>query len=134
MPLASKAGRDAARGCVGTRLCLDVEKSVSITQESGAVAGTRDLQLVICLEGVDMSEVFGDVTVSDLPPGSTLSAGLCRDDGAWTVPVNELDGLYLKTAGTGSPALQPTITARIARAEDEEVTISSVELKVAVLS
>ena len=107
---------------------------MSIAEETGAVAGKRDLQLVICLENVDMAEVFGDVTVSDLPPGATLSAGVRRNDGAWTVPVDELDGLYLKTAGPDSSALQPTITARIARAEDEEVTISSIELKVALLS
>jgi T1SS-143 domain-containing protein len=61
----------------------------------------------------DGSETLGDVTISGVPTGYSLSAGTDNGNGTWTVTQAQLNGLMLNTPanGTGTVTLTASVTA-----------------------
>lgn len=69
----------------------------AITYETaGATDSTAEyaVDITASLNDQDGSEALA-VTISGVPDGATLSAGAANDDGTWTVPGDQLDGLKL---------------------------------------
>ena len=98
--------------------------SLSVTN----VAGTEDTQISLDISAVtvDPSEALS-VTVSGVPEGANLSAGIDNGDGSWTLAPDELEGLTLTPPAHLSGELQLTITATSTETEtgQEATTISN---------
>ncbi len=76
--------------------------------------GTEDTQvpldLTSSLVDTDGSETL-TITVSGLPEGATLSAGVLNDDGSYTLTPDQLDGLMLNPAADSNEDFDLTVTA-----------------------
>jgi len=92
-----------------------VADTPTLSVNSGAqVAAGQSVALNITngLTDTDGSESLGDVTISGVPNGYSLSAGSNQGNGTWTVTQSQLNGLRLNTPATGFGDVQLTVTTR----------------------
>ncbi len=97
------------------------------------VAADRMLPLAIAgaLRDRECVDVLG-VGVSNLPPGTVLSAGTDNGDGSWTLAASDLDGLTITPPAdrSGDVTLTVSAVARDAAGADGALTTTAFGLKV----
>jgi hypothetical protein len=79
---------------------VEVAVAEAAIVEAGAVTGREDtaIALDISAKVTDASDTIGDITISGVPAGATLSAGTDNGDGTWTLSVDDLAGLTITPA------------------------------------
>ncbi len=105
------------------------------TLETTTAAGDEDTAIALNIDtglaDTDGSETLS-ITISDVPNGATLSAGVDNNDGTWTLSGNDLDGLTITPAEdySGSFDLGVTATATEADGGDVATTTGSITVDV----
>jgi T1SS-143 domain-containing protein len=84
---------------------------------NGSVVAGQQIALNISnnLTDTDGSETLGNVTISGVPSGYSLSAGTLNSNGTWTVTQAQLNGLQLNTPANGNGNI--TLTASVTSTE-----------------
>lgn len=77
---------------------------------AGPAGASYDLNITNALTDTDGSETLGDVTISGIPDGFTLSAGTKLANGDWVVSQAELAGLKLNTPLTYNGSFKLTLS------------------------
>jgi len=122
----------------------DVETTTgSITVEVAGVAdnptldvadasGSEDSAITLDIDAglTDSSEVL-TVTISGVPDGATLSAGIDNGDGSWTLSASDLNGLTITPADDFSGSFDLTVTAQSADGEDVATMTDTITVDVA---
>jgi T1SS-143 domain-containing protein len=87
---------------------IDAGANSSVTAGSSVA-----LNISNALTDTDGSESLGDVTISGVPAGYSLSAGTDNGNGTWTVTQAQLNGLMLNTPanGNGNVILSVSVTS-----------------------
>ncbi len=101
----------------------DLELNNAQGLEDNAVA----LDLSAALTDTDGSESLS-ITVSDIPEGVTLSAGVLNDDGSVTLTSDELDGLSLTAPEHSNVDFALTVTATATDGDDTATTTGTVQV------
>ncbi|WP_316977296.1 tandem-95 repeat protein [Shumkonia mesophila] len=105
-----------------------------LPDDGGEAVGTQyPLQIAASLTDADGSESLGDIVISGVPEGATLSAGTDNGDGTWTVTADQLSGLVL-TVGTGVGAdfaLTVSVTSTEGAGGSSATTIATIDVPVA---
>ncbi|NYZ23140.1 hypothetical protein HND93_25815, partial [Azospirillum sp. ROY-1-1-2] len=83
---------------------------LTVEDTAGAEDSAIALDLSAALTDTDGSESLS-VTVTGVPEGASLSAGIDNGDGSWTLTAGELEGLTLTPPANFSGAIALTVTA-----------------------
>ncbi|CCH48890.1 Ig-like domain-containing protein [Pseudodesulfovibrio piezophilus] len=96
-----------------------------------AATGDEDTTIPLDIEAslTDISEVLS-VTLSQLPEGASLSAGINNPDGSWTLAPEDLPGLTLTPADNQSGDYTITVTATSQDGASQAETISDLSLSI----
>jgi len=101
----------------------------------GAV-GDEDTPIALNIEArpidQDGSEILGDISISGVPEGVSLSAGLLQADGSWILLASELVGLTVSVPPNNSDDFNLTVTAFSTETETGSSVSSTLDLPVTV--
>ncbi|NYZ24288.1 tandem-95 repeat protein, partial [Azospirillum oleiclasticum] len=129
--------REAAGGTATSTAALTVTVTPvadTPTLTGSDASGTEDtgipLVLSAALTDTDGSETLS-VTISGLPEGASLSAGIDNGDGSWTLTPDDLDGLTLTPPADFAGDLALTVTAT-SREADGATTSSTAGMAVTI--
>ncbi|MFC4235519.1 Ig-like domain-containing protein [Thalassospira xianhensis] len=102
------------------------------TLDVANASGSEDSAIALDIEAglVDSSEVLS-VTISGVPDGATLSAGIDNGDGSWTLSAEDLNGLTITPADDFSGSFDLTVTAQSADGEDVATSSGTITVDVA---
>ncbi|PKR58068.1 hypothetical protein COO92_09890, partial [Thalassospira lohafexi] len=95
-------------------------------------SGNEDSAIALDIDAglTDSSEVLS-VTISGVPDGAILSAGMDNGDGTWTLSSSDLEGLSITPADDFSGSFDLDVTAQSADGEDIATTSGSITVDVA---
>ncbi|WP_417826211.1 calcium-binding protein [Thalassospira povalilytica] len=102
------------------------------TLDVADAAGSEDSAIALDIDAglTDSSEVLS-ITISGVPDGATLSAGIDNGDGTWTLSPDQLEGLTITPAEDFSGSFDLGVTATSADGEDVATTTGSITVDVA---
>ncbi|WP_417803930.1 hypothetical protein [Thalassospira lucentensis] len=102
------------------------------TLDVSDASGSEDSAIALDIDAglTDSSEVLS-VTISGVPDGAVLSAGIDNGDGTWTLSSDQLDGLTITPAYDFSGSFDLGVTAQSADGEDIATTSGSITVDVA---
>ncbi len=100
-----------------------------VTDASGLEDSPIALEISPTLSDTDGSETIS-VTVSNVPDGATLSAGIDNGDGSWTLTAEQLDGLSVTPPSNFSGSFDLDISATATEADGDSITTESSSLTV----
>ena len=100
----------------------------------GDGADTIEYPLVIAtnLTDADGSESLGDVTISGIPEGATLSAGADNEDGTWTVSQGDLADLKVTVGNDVAADFQVSVSVTSTEAVGGDTAVASASVTVPV--
>ncbi|OSQ32540.1 Ig-like domain-containing protein [Thalassospira sp. MCCC 1A03138] len=127
----SADGEDAA--ATSSTITIDVSGVADApTLEVSNASGAEDSSIALDIDAAlaDGSEVL-TVTISGVPDGATLSAGVDNGDGSWTLSAADLNGLTITPADDFSGSVELGVTATSADGEDIATTTGSITVDVA---
>src|SRR3546814_169388 len=101
------------------------------TDASGAEDTAIPLDIAAALTDTDGSETLS-ITVSGVPAGAVLSAGIDNGDGSWSVDPTALAGLTITPPANSDADFQVTVTATATEAATGETATSTATIDVAV--
>ena len=98
-------------------------------------AGNEDtaiaLDIAAALTDTDGSEILS-ISVSGVPAGAVLSAGIDNGDGTWTLSPEDLDGLTITPAANSSNDFQLTVSATSTETDGGDTATTSATIDVSV--
>ncbi|WOI09154.1 Ig-like domain-containing protein [Thalassospira lucentensis] len=102
------------------------------TLDVADASGSEDSAITLDIDAglTDSSEVL-TVTISGVPDGATLSAGIDNGDGSWTLSASDLNGLTITPANDFSGSFDLTVTAQSADGEDVATMTDTITVDVA---
>ncbi|NIZ01572.1 calcium-binding protein [Thalassospira lucentensis] len=102
------------------------------TLDVSDASGSEDSAIALDIDAglTDSSEAL-TVTISGVPDGAALSAGIDNGDGTWTLSSGDLDGLTITPADDFSGSFDLGVTAQSADGEDVATTSGSITVDVA---
>ncbi|MCK2166783.1 Ig-like domain-containing protein [Thalassospira xiamenensis] len=105
---------------------LDVADATG-AEDGGAIALDIDASLG------DATEILS-ITISGVPEGATLSAGIDNGDGSWTLEAADLEGLTITPADDYSGAFDLTVTATSSAGDDSASTSQVINVDVSAVA
>ena len=101
------------------------------TLDVAGASGNEDSAIALDIDAglTDSSEVLS-VTISGVPDGAILSAGMDNGDGTWTLSSGDLEGLTITPADDFSGSFDLGVTAQSADGEDVATTSGSITVDV----
>ncbi|MEM7292821.1 MAG: carbohydrate-binding domain-containing protein, partial [Pseudomonadota bacterium] len=90
------------------------------------------LNFAVGLRDTDGSESISSVTVSGVPDGALLSAGINNGDGTWTLTAAQVEGLEITPAPGSAADFTLTISATSTESENGDSAVNHAEIPVVV--
>ncbi|HRQ81756.1 MAG TPA: tandem-95 repeat protein, partial [Azospirillaceae bacterium] len=100
------------------------DPTLSVDDAQGAEDNAIALDIAAALTDLDGSETLS-VTISGLPSGAVLSAGVKNADGSWSLSAAQLNGLTVTPPANFSGDIALTVTATAREADGDTATASA---------
>ncbi|MFK7884927.1 MAG: tandem-95 repeat protein [Phycisphaerales bacterium] len=99
--------------------------AVSTEDAAGAEDSAISLDISSSLADIDGSETLGNIVISGVPDGASLSAGADNGDGTWTLETTDLDGLTVTPPSNYSGSFDLTVTATSAESDGDTASTNA---------
>jgi len=105
--------------------------TLNVSNASGTEDSAIDLDISSALDDIDGSETHS-VTISGVPTGATLSAGIDNGDESWTLTPEQTNGLQITPPTNSDMDFELVVTATTTEANGGDASVASETLDVAV--